>query len=727
MSIVSMLLNEVICLLVKEKKKIPTFEEYTKKHGELINVEQFREILGMSRELFLEVVEKGVFPKNKIAVAHVDVQPKKRGWAAKYYFNKEWAENFKREDIGLQLKEIAKELNIKYRWLIDISSKKPELIEEGKITSQLWNLQWFKDNIQKVHEESYSNKGQFRKSEFYDMLTEEQQQWIEGYLNRRKSGEGVLVGRKIEWGTKPAKPEKAIKEWRKKLSLMFYKIICGRAGIQNYHELERMGKLRDLTDQEREMFDNEKNYFIITDFMPADVERIKIGYKDTTFSAMVESVLTPFLYYVLSKLKENWIELKQTSKKDQSKVTKDDIDEAKELYEDFDISVEMSLSKTPARRIDTAENDEEIKIHLSHEEILLAKNIIRQHSFNEPLKRLLIFMFGCLVGIRPEEFAHLKIENFILDSNTNLLKRFKFDEEKEDFVELPPGHPDYLKGYGRLWIDYNKGGYSKSHKDYGTLIVPRLTTLINSYLESVLYVKHPKSKGKGYLIRPKAALPYKHYTGQGIGRWLSTFSHQYFDFLSDEPVHHTQPDKTPRNSFKYYDVRHTVYNLIDKTNVAEIDDKTKDRAAQIHARHDVRKKQGNTGWTNYTSDISLKNYYLVIDKVLNFPWDLGENQNGEFYDWAHSNGIIVKTIENDKNVAEILEVQETERSQLGEEKSKELNELLKKLAENEEEAAKLANGPSGQYKDVNKWVAKTVELDKEIKNIKKKIKLIKAG
>jgi hypothetical protein len=708
-----------------KKEKIPSYEEYVEKHGDLINVEDFRSKLNMTREFLIELIEKGIIPEEKVARVGVDIMPKKGASTAGHYFHKNWAENFKREDVGYTLKEISKLLGINYGWLRDVSSNKQELIADARISRYFWNIDWFKENLSDLYEKTYSQRGQVRKSEFYDLLSEEQQQWIEGYLKRRVDGEGIRVGRKLEWSKKPAKPEKTIEQWRKDLSKIFYKIICGRAGIEKYYELERAGKYKDLTEVEKELFEKEKEYFLVTDFRPGDIAKIKIGYKDTTFAALVESVLTPFLYYVLNKLKEDWVELKQEFKSRRADISKDDVDNAKEIYEDFEISLETSLSKTPPKRIETAEEDERLSVFLNHEQILLAKNVLRDADFHAPMKRTIVFMFGSLVGIRPDEFAHLKIENFKLDPETKLLKRYKFDFEIEDFVELKPDHPEYHNGYGRCWIVYNKGGYSKSHPILGTLIVPRLANYINLYLENVLYKKNPSSRGYGFLIRPRVQLPIRPYSAQGIARWLSGFSTEEFSFLSDEPVDQAFPDKTPRRSFKYYDSRHTVYNLIIKTNVSELDDKIKERAAQIHARHDVKMKQGNTGRTNYTEEISIKDYYTAIDKTINFPWDLGDNQDGEFYNWADNVGLRFRKTEV---IDEPLILEEPLiEAEMTEEEQKELKELQKELIKNENLANKLANGPSGDYKDTDKWVGKTVELDKKIKQIKKKIQTLTLG
>ncbi|WP_433743288.1 hypothetical protein [Falsibacillus pallidus] len=711
--------------VVENSAKLPTFEEYVAHHGELMNVEEFRKKLKMTRALLFELIESGHIPRSNMVIVNEDVLPKKNAANAKVYFHKNWAENFKREDIGHTLKEIADTLGISYRWLREVSSNKPELFEEGRISHFFWDMEWFKRNIQFIHEKTWAERGNFRKGELFDMLTDDQQKWINSYLIRREKGEGILVGRKIEWSKKPVKPQKALEDWKSKLALIFYRIICGRAGIKDYHVTERLGKLRDLTDEELQKFNEEKEYFKIIDFSPADINYIKKGYKTTSFGQLNSAVLTPFLYFVLSELKEEWVELRQKAKSGRYHVTVEEVEKARENFEDFEIAVETALSKA-ARRNDSVDSDEEISVFLTHEEILKAKEIVRNADWHDPMKKTLIFMFGALVGIRPDEFAHLKIQDFDLDKNTHLLKRYRFDEEINDLVELSEDDPHYLSGYGRLWIEYNKGGYSMSHSELGTLIVPRLVTLINLYLKSILYKNNPSDIGKGYLIRPKNELPNQPYTSAGISRWLSVFSREHFLFLSDEPIDRKRPDKTPRNSFKYYDLRHTVYNLLIKTPVPELEPTVKERAAQIHVRHDIRKKQGNTGRAHYTSDISLKDYYTAIDRVLNFPWELGQNKEGQFYDWMRMRGLLSFTEEETAEIT-LQETPKAEEKELNAAQTAEVNALETQLQEHESLAAKLSKGPSGKYKEVNSWVKKTVELDKEIKAIKQKINLLKQG
>ncbi|MBB3868683.1 hypothetical protein DER53_03525 [Parageobacillus toebii NBRC 107807] len=689
---------------------IPTFEEFEKKHGKLINVEDFRKHLNMSRELVMDLIEKGVFGPNVVKVG-TDVQPKKGAPTAKYYFLEEWAKQLKREEIGYTLKEIAKKLHVPYAWLRNLSTK--GYLNEGRISRYFWNMEWFEENLTRLHETSYRKKGKHRQSMYYDLLNDEQQKWIEDYLNRRKSGQGIRIGHKLQWAYVPAKVERTIKSWRKTLSIVFYKIICGRCGIKNYYVLERSGKYRDLNEEEMERFN--PDVFKVVDFSPSDIDWIRMGYKDTTFTKLFEKHLKPFLYFVLNKLKEEWIEKKQRSLgKKLSKEEKEELERAKEFYETFEMGIELAISKVPIRT--SSYSEEQLPpIFLTHEQVLMAKDVIRNDpSLNDPLKKTVLFMIGCLIGIRPDELAHLRIDNFVLDPETKLLKRFKFDDQIGDLVEIKKSDPHYEKGWGRLFITYNKGGYSPSHPKFGTLVVPRLVTLINLYLKTVLYVENPNAKGEGYLLRPKAELPFEPYTSRGMVQWLSPYAEQKFLFLPEEE----------RKHFKYYDVRHTVYNLLIKANIEGIDFVTKERAAQIHARHDIKKKAGNTGRRSYTKDISMLEYYTVIDSVLNFPWDLGDHQDGAFYTWAEEKGFIKRSRKRDMK-EEVTKTEEDISASLPKDIQQELEHLEKELAEKERLADQLAKGPRGEYKDIDKWTEKTVQLDKEIKQIKQQIQSLK--
>lgn len=697
-----------------QKNILPTFEEYERMYGKLMNFDQTRKKLGIDKSVLKELILAGLVPKHYVQV-NVDIQPKIGAPTAIYYFSEEWVQTQGRKSIGWTLKEIAEELGLNYRWLIDVSGK--GYLNQGRIGRYLWNINWFKNNIAEVKEKSYSAKGQHSTSSFFEILTDEQKKWINSYLSLRASGKGIRIGNKVEWKKKPAKVEKTISKWRNDLSVLFYKIICGRCGIENYEVMERPGRYRALSAEEVEIFN--PKIFKVTDFSPKDIDFVGTGYKPTTFSLISESILKPFLYYVVAQLKMNWIEMKQSFGGLRTGLTdeqKEILDDTKDFYETLETSIEMSFAQVPDRQEALKEIDDDNKrpaVYLTREQINCARSSLRKNiNFHEPLKRSLVFIFGCLVMIRPEELAMLKITNFELDDETKLLKRYRFDPDKKfandkygDLVEMKPDDPDYEDGWARLFITYSKGNYSPSHEKLGTLIVPRLASYVNMYL-SLVYKENPKEIGNGYFIRPENMLPARSYNGRSIAQWLSRYSSNHFTFLSEED----------RKVFKYYDVRHTGYNLLIKGKVPGMDFEIKERAAQIHARHDIFMKSGNSGRRNYTDEISMRDYFTVIDEVLNFPW-----QQNKLKQWMIEKGY------EDLPGNKIFPEKNSLLRKLTKTELRTLSKLESEKKEKERLANKLANGPSGKYRNVDDWTQKTMELDLEIKTLEIQINNFKQG
>lgn len=98
--------------------------------------------------------------------------------------------------------------------------------------------------------------------------------------------------------------------------------------------------------------------------------------------------------------------------------------------------------------------------------------VLSHSTLKNPLRCAVQLMIGFFAGVRVDEMRLLRIEHFEIGKNTGLLLQ---DDD----------------GYGKLHIlaEISKGGYSPSPA-YGTLIVPRLRVLINTYL-STIYESYP--------------------------------------------------------------------------------------------------------------------------------------------------------------------------------------------------------------------------------------------
>ncbi|USK30838.1 hypothetical protein LIT32_12370 [Bacillus sp. CMF21] len=406
----------------------------------------------------------------------------------------------------------------------------------------------------------------------WNRLSDEQKLSIENYLDDRKKSKPIIWEDRKHYHKGFIKPEKEAEKQRQTLAQFFVKVIDGRS-------------IR------RGLFDNTQLDMELYDISKEDIRHFEKGYQPTTLFKK-KQVIIPFLYWLLMQVEEQY----PLHRINQNQSEKYLLSRSKLLS-----AINQFSSVEPIV-------ESRGKVYLTRKEILMIYRAILtefpKFGTKEHLKYATMWMCGAFAGIRPEEISELRIKHFILDDN-GLLKAVNG------------------KGYGilKLPASASKGMYSPSHPKLGTLIVPTLRIQINCYLKELYKIQVP---GEGYLFRPFHLKKHVE-TKQGAAptfKWVRVYKH-LFDFLTSNQI----------NDFQFKNSRHSMNNLFDKTGLHSDLETVKDRAAQVHMRHNIKMKSGSVRETSYTDEISPIHYFKVIDEVLNFPWDIGaleewENQKG---------------------------------------------------------------------------------------------------
>jgi integrase len=544
----------------------------------------------------------------------------------------------KNETEWSSLKAFADEMGYNYQTLVKYSTQ--GLLQSARISETLWDKKILQKLIPKIASDKRLNMVGHGKKDYFGMLNQQQQDLINGYIEHKTNGTGTIyVSGHIHYSKKFSNQKVAEKN-RQEIAYCFYRIICHKSGIDNYWEMNESNfrNLRSLTPEELVRFN--PDLFNPLDFCSEDMVALQKGWKEGT-KLTHKWATKPFFYWLLM---EEELRVKKLLKAKsplaveeqmQLEIRKNDIFDAFIIY-------------TPVGKqsLQIAEEDKNISIFLKRDQIIRLYRTVRfkgvLNGLRDPIKYATMLMMGFLTGVRPGEMIKLQLKDFWIDQSTFLLKT---DED----------------GYGILNIpsDKSKGGYSPSHPVLKTLLPPRLVELLNAYINEFLLERVPHYYGEEtylFCANHQINLPYK--KQNGIGRWIPKIK-KSIDFLTPEE------QKVFEEHFNYYDTRHTVYNLIVKyTTLSNRDlDKWQDRAAQIHCRHDISKKNGNMGWKHYSEDIDLETYKYIIDSALNFPWDLEELKEWEMNNSSmiSQNSIQVSNEENKTDFNQNIPEAVTER------------------------------------------------------------------
>lgn len=210
-------------------------------------------------------------------------------------------------------------------------------------------------------------------------------------------------------------------------------------------------------------------------------------------------------------------------------------------------------------------------------------------------------------ALRRIEVMQLQVEDFDLDVDLKLA--------------------DVGGGYGRLKLPAykSKGMYSPSHPKFGTLIVPRLRMLINTYLES----NHMKGYDKStFLMRVQPVGIYDE-SFDGVSnkmffdhKWLKKIAAKGSEIMSQIYSRARPLLGQYDGHISSHDLRRSTNNYIRK---AHTHLPNEPRIAEIHLRHSVVKRVNDL----YTDDPNILSFVHCIDKALNFPWELDELERWE--------------------------------------------------------------------------------------------------
>lgn len=247
------------------------------------------------------------------------------------------------------------------------------------------------------------------------------------------------------------------------------------------------------------------------------------------------------------------------------------------------------------------------------EMVLIEKQLEKISLDKHAMRNKVMFLLGCLTGLRPGEITQITLNMFERDPKTGLLKLY--GEENYSILRLP--------------TEASKGGYSPSHPEYGTIVLPYLVKVINKYLNSPAMkgAIEAASHGKDVYLVHKGA----HWTnGKLHNNAVKNLFQRYKEKLSKCLMHH--PAGT---TFSAHDLRHSCNDLI--LNLAFYW-RSNVRIAETHLRHNPDRRSSSVNIRHYSRDISKSAYYNAVLHALNFPWD-----EMSVKEWMEKRGYNVKT------------------------------------------------------------------------------------
>lgn len=530
--------------------------------------------------------------------------------------------------------------------------------------------------------------------------------WIDKYATHKVNGGSVNVGGKITKIKKPAKPERTYERIHKSLIRICFKIVCGRCNIKDYWKVDS-GRGYFLSEEEQKCFD--PSVFKVTDFNIADIDYIRKGLKDTFFYDAIEMYLKPFIWFVFAEEKAVFRQKKRKLLEAGtiSDLDREEINRLNDLLDLQEDDLQHAFSSTPQHRPEVRDEDKKMSVHLTREQILMALQRIYGMNFEQstgrgsrgirnPLKQATCFFLGCQTGIRNDEARNLLITDFELNKE-GLLQRFEYDPSREWVTDhlglVGPSKPtESHLGYGLLKIrrEIAKGGWGPS-PTWGTYLSPGLVTMINSHLTS-LYKTAPNLVGKGYFFRTDTFNPDSMHKSRELTWWLSHYKKSIVGFLPEKALHH----------FSYYDVRHTIADLIlNHTHVEERLVPYLERVGELHIRHDMQNSGSGKSLIkkHYAGSAGAHEYFQILMEANDYPLNLkGERTNApykNFYDWEVQKGYRSPEAHT---VAPSMESHAEASTSFNQALSREQQTLLEKLERELSEKESYLDIISGEYK-----------------------------
>jgi len=235
-------------------------------------------------------------------------------------------------------------------------------------------------------------------------------------------------------------------------------------------------------------------------------------------------------------------------------------------------------------------------VFLTPLELVLVEKLLEKISKDEHMMKIkIMFLLGCLAGLRAFEIVQVTLNMFERDRKTGLLK---LDERGRAILHLPP--------------QKTKGEYSPSHPKYGTIIVPYLAKIINTYLQSEAMEGAISAADKGidvYLLHKG-----NHWSeGKLDDKYVVKFFQYHKKILSKALVHH------PRGTtFSSHDLRHSCNDLILSLAVLW---RSNVRIAEIHERHNPDRRGSSVNIRHYSRPVTKTAYYDAVSYALGFPWN----------------------------------------------------------------------------------------------------------
>lgn len=608
----------------EEKFFLPSQKELEKKHGyKLLSQQETSLLLGVDFNDLKILIEEGNIPKSCYLVAGEDFEPSKVN--VKYLFIESLIKELS-EKYNSSLEEVRNALNIEGLTISTLSKQmsyklEPHEWQEARLTRYRWNKQWILENYYSLLKR---NKTLDKKANYRDYLDEETNNYIDSYIAHRLnydyiSFDGVdYVKSKF---TKKGNAESQLKLIERAL----YRVKCHRSGIVGFDKYDEQElTLRKLTDEEEELVLNTN--FDIRTFNKEDMKAVISGMGNGSYN--YRGALLPFLYFVLMKEEEKYNENLEKSLVEpafefnaQNEWTKLKL---------MKVRFENALKELPKKAPKVKRENKKVKVFARRDQVVkMFQDIItnRPGDLKEPIKYAAQILIGFMAGIRPIEINQMKInEHLDTEKDPNhpdfgFMKKYKIKLNKDGEAYFERTDLTDLEGWGRIFIseEISKGNYSPS-PIYGTLAVPILVEVINSYLKS-LYKKTAKERiGEGYLFRGTPFNPDVPYASpRGLFRWIARIRDS-FEFLNGQQ----------KNNFTFYETRHTINNLI--VNRTWIEDQKinewKQRVAETHSRHSIQEddenliqSRGSVNKEHYQDIVPLWMYYKVLDAALNFPFE----------------------------------------------------------------------------------------------------------
>ncbi|PLT29264.1 hypothetical protein [Peribacillus deserti] len=452
--------------------------------------------------------------------------------------------------------------------------------------TKLFDLEEIREKLPLIRESYFQNAVQSVSAEYtcWELLSTEFQNLIRDYLVFRLNVEELAS---LDGHIYPKIDRKYADTSREILALLFVKLIKEKCGIISI----KGRKVCDMSENEMDQFN--PAVFNIENLTQNDVIKVFDGLSDST-KGHYGGHLRPFLSWYFEKVDEE-------SDEDDGRVRK--------LRKRIKSVLKVVPHRYRRRKFNTT------KVFLTRKQIVQMYHTLRKNpngNQHTNMRNSVLWMFGAFLGIRPEEMLEVTISDFVLDSSGYIATN--------------------QSGYGefRLPEEKSKGKYSPSHEDVGHLVVPRLVELLNWYIGQ-LY-RYQNYVGDGFLFRKHIADPKSKL--KIPPKFLSLYR-DLFEFV----------DKDKRDFLEIKTARRSMNEIIrNETIVNQKLNKKILRAAEIHMRHDVFKAGGKTN-DIYTQEILPKDYYLIIDAALNFPWDIHE-----LTQWEIENGYDDNEQEEEKKI-----------------------------------------------------------------------------